>query len=268
MLLPVPFVLPSRQPAWPPMRTTEILGVRVDYAGTRDLEEAIIREVDRGGKEIIAYVNVHAINLAQDDALFREFLNKASVTYCDGEGVRLGARILGTEPPPRTVLTRWIWDLGMLFQEKGIRVFLLGGRAGTVSTAAARFCERFPRLHLVGCHHGYFQKNGPENQAVLLTIKRAAPDVIFVGFGMPAQEMWIEQNFSQLHARVVIPCGGMIDYLSGEAQSAPDWMAQHGLEWLYRLVRDPARLWKRYLVGNPMFVSRVLVQRLRQGRRR
>lgn len=250
------------------MSKVDILGVRVDDVDKKELEKAIIESVEMKRKEVFAYANVHAINLAQTDRSFREFLNTASVVYCDGEGVRVGARILGADPPQRTVLTRWIWELGEVIEERGMSVYLLGGRVGTVAAAANRLSSRYPRLNLVGYHHGYFDRTGHENTEVLNSINRASPNIIFVGFGMPRQELWIEQNFDQLCVNAIIPCGGMIDYLSGEVSPTPQWMSENGLEWLYRLTQDPARLWWRYVVGNPTFILRVLHERIREGRRR
>ena len=249
------------------MSKIDILGVRVDDIGGKELERAIIETVEAKKKEVFAYANVHAINLARTNGSLREFLNRAFIVYCDGEGVRLGARILGADLPPKTALTRWIWDLGGLFEERGISVYLLGGGKGTVAAAGGRLCARYPRLKLAGYHHGYFDRTGPENAGVIDSINRGSPDVIFVGFGMPGQEWWIEQNISQLKVHAIIPCGGMIDYLSGEVPVAPEWMSENGLEWLYRLARDPVRLWWRYLVGNPVFMFRVLRERIMNGRR-
>jgi N-acetylglucosaminyldiphosphoundecaprenol N-acetyl-beta-D-mannosaminyltransferase len=250
------------------MSRVDILGVCVDDITREGLERAIIESVEMKRKEVFAYANVHAINLAQTDRSFREFLNKASVVYCDGEGVRLGARILGHGLPPRTALTRWIWDLGGVFEERGISVYLLGGREGTVAAATNRLYVRYPRLNLVGYHHGYFDRTGHENTVVLDSINNASPNVVFVGFGMPEQERWIDQNFSQLCVNAIIPCGGMIDYLSGEVSVAPRWMSESGLEWLHRLTQDPARLWWRYVVGNPTFMLKIFRERIRERRRR
>ena len=249
------------------MPKVSILGVDVDDVGKAELEGAIIRAVEGKRKEVFAYVNVHAINLARTDQAFRGFLNNAALAYCDGEGVRFGARVLGSELPPRIVLTRWIWDLGELFQEKGFSAYLLGGAPATVTAAAAKFRACYPRLHLAGCHHGYFDREGHENTMVLDSIRSASPNVLFVGFGMPGQERWIERHLNHLCANAIIPCGGMIDYLSGEVPVAPGWMTENGLEWLYRLLRDPARLWSRYVMGNPAFMLRVFRERLLEGRR-
>jgi len=215
---------------------------------------------------MFSYLNVHALNLACVNPRFRNILNNAAVTYCDGEGVRIGARLLGSRLPQRTVLTYWIWDLCALFQEHAVSVYFLGGTDEVVAGAVGLIKERFPRLEIKGSHHGYFRKSGPESDAVVNDVNRAAPDVLFVGFGMPAQEFWIDENRSALRVGAVLPSGSMIDYIAGTRTPAPAWMADHGLEWLFRLLKEPGRLWQRYLVGNPLFLIRVLGQRFLPGR--
>lgn len=250
------------------MSKIDILGVGIDDIDTAGLERAIVNCVRKGGKEVFAYANIHAMNIAGKDARFRGFLNGADTVYCDGEGIRVGGRILGIRLPPRTVLTRWIWDLGALFQEQGISAFLLGGRPRGIVAAATRWHERYSRMKLAGYHHGYFNKSGRENDDVVALINHARPNVLFVGFGMPEQEFWIGRNLAQLHVNAVLPCGGMIDYLSGDVSSAPQWMSAFGLEWFHRLAHDPVRLWRRYLLGNPVFVFNILREFLMRGRTR
>lgn len=251
---------------WLPMANIDILGVCVDDVDKEGLERAIVECVEKGRKEVFAYANINAINIAQWNPEFKESLNTASLVYCDGEGIRIGASVLGKAMSQRTVLTRWIWDLGAVFQERGFSVFMLGGRRETIGVAASRLLDRYPRLKLVGYHHGYFNKAGLENSDVVTLIRRAAPNVLFVGFGMPDQELWIKNNLALLHVNAIIPCGAMIDYLSGEARVAPKWMSDYGMEWLHRLSQDPTRLWRRYLWGIPVFLFRIFLQRLRGER--
>jgi N-acetylglucosaminyldiphosphoundecaprenol N-acetyl-beta-D-mannosaminyltransferase len=248
------------------MAKVSLLDLEIDDIGTADLEDAIVECVKRGRKETFAYANVHAANIAHRDPRFRSVLREADFLYCDGEGIRLGAKILGKKPPQRTVLTRWVWDLGARLQEEGISVYLLGGEVHTVGAAAARWSARFPRLRLLGYHHGYFKRSGPENAAVLGEINRLCPNVLSVGFGMPEQELWIADNARHLQVNAIMPCGGMIDYLSGTVRVAPVWMSRHGMEWLHRFSQDPFRLWRRYLVGNPTFFFRIFRQLLKGGR--
>ncbi len=242
-----------------------ILGVNVDVIDKDGLHEAIGSSVAGHGKDVYAYANIHAINLAQDLPQFKAFLNSAHVVYCDGEGVRLGARLLGFTLPPRVVLTYWAWELCAFCADEGYSVYFLGGHENVIALAADRAARRFPQLKIKGWHNGYFDKQGPENDTVLRCINEAAPDILLVGFGMPMQEEWIGANLSHLESRVILPAGSLFDYMSGTKSIAPEWMANHGLEWMYRLMQEPGRLWKRYLIGNPLFFLRVMLQSIRGG---
>ncbi len=250
------------------MAECRVLGVRIDSIAKKDLEQSLVEAVRSGHRKVFAYVNVHAVNVARNNERFRRFLDSADITYCDGEGVRLGARILGYYLPPRIVLTHWIWDLCNLFEREGISVYFLGGTQEVSSKAVNEVRLRFPRLRIAGAHDGYFSKDGPENNAVLAGIAEARPDVLFVGFGMPLQEYWLEKHGDTLVASAILPCGSMIDYVAGVKRTPPAWMSNHGLEWLHRLLKEPRRLWRRYLIGNPMYLGNILVARLKQGKSR
>jgi N-acetylglucosaminyldiphosphoundecaprenol N-acetyl-beta-D-mannosaminyltransferase len=131
--------------------------------------------------------------------------------------------------------------------------------------AAANLKARYPDLRIVGTHHGYFDKTQgcAENEAVIEQINTVKPNILIVGFGMPLQERWLMENWDRIDANVALTGGAVFDYVSGELRRAPRWMTENGLEWLGRLIIEPRRLWKRYLIGNPIFLWRVLKQRLR-----
>ena len=247
------------------MAECHILGTRLTIINRIQLEQDLLDTVSLKRKHLYAYANIHALNLAEKFPRFQKILNRAHCVYCDGEGVRVGARLLGYVLHPRIVLTYWVWDLLALFQERGISVFFLGGREKVLGEAIRNVHARFPGLKIAGFHHGYFEKNSTASREVVLAIEHVKPDVLFVCFGMPEQEYWIEENFSGLRTHAIIPAGSMIDYVAGAKKPTPGWMANHGLEWLFRLVMEPARLWKRYIIGNPLFIIRVLRQRFSEG---
>lgn len=250
------------------MPKVNILGVHVDVINKNGLHDAIRQAVQGKKKEVLAYVNVHAINLAQRDGRFRDFLNRSAIVYCDGEGVRLGSQILGQQLPPRIVLTYWIWELCELCAREGYSMFFLGGTEETVELAVRNIQSRFKNLKVAGKHHGFFEKWNNESNTVIEMINKAQPDILFVGFGMPLQEHWIEANFSKLNAHAILPAGSMIEYTAGRKSFAPAWMANNGMEWIYRMFQEPGRLWRRYIIGNPAFLFRVLLQYVKQGKQR
>jgi N-acetylglucosaminyldiphosphoundecaprenol N-acetyl-beta-D-mannosaminyltransferase len=250
------------------MPKVDVLGVKVDVLEKAELEYAIGESIRLRRKDVYAYANIHGINIAQKDESFRRFLNESAVVYCDGQGVRLGARILGHRLPARIVLTYWIWELCALCESNGYTLFFLGGTETAVERAVQNISARFPRIRIVGRHHGYFEKKGIENDRIIEMIVKLCPNILFVGFGMPMQEHWIGANIHRLCANAILPAGSMIDYAAGLRATAPSWMAENGLEWLHRLVQEPSRLWKRYVLGNPSFMFRILFQRSQSGKRR
>jgi len=245
-------------------KSTNILGVRVDYLRKTDIHNRIIEIIALNRKAIIGNVNVHAINLAFSDHYYKEIINSCEHVFCDGFGIMLGARILDHKIFERITYADWTWDLVNLCVVHDLTLYLLGGKPGIAEKAASRIFERFPDIRILGFHHGYFDKTheGAENQDVINEINSLNPNILIVGMGMPVQEYWLRENIDSLEINVALTGGAVFDYISGELKRAPVWMTRNGLEWLGRLFIEPKRLWKRYLVGNPIFLWRVFLQRL------
>ena len=181
--------------------------------------------------------------------------------YCDGEGVRLAARLLGHHLSQRMTGADWIYDLCAVCQAQGFSLYFLGGGQGIAAQAAQKLHQQYPRLQVVGAHHGYFDHVGSENDRVVVQINALSPDILLVGFGTPAQEKWIGRNAERLNVPVLWAVGALVDFVAGEVPRAPRWMLDHGLEWLFRFLVEPRRMFGRYLIGNPLFILRVLRQR-------
>lgn len=237
-----------------PLRLAELLAL---------LEGAIVGD----GRLTVFYANVHAANLAQRDAAFRAAYEAADLVFCDGQGLRLGAAILGEPLPERFTPPDWIDALAATCAARGAGLFLLGGRPGVAERAAARLTARHPGLP-TGAHHGYFLGSPADEAAALEAVGAFAPAVLLVGMGMPLQERWVAERRAALAAPVVMTVGALFDYLGDSVPRGPRWLTDNGLEWLCRLYYEPRRLWRRYLLGNPSFMLRVLRARLMQGRGR
>ena len=147
--------------------------------------------------------------------------------------------------------------------EPGSSAPVLGSKAGVADDAKRRLCATRPELKIVGTHDGYFDKdlNAIENKAVIEEINSVAPDVLLVAFGMPLQEKWLAENWASINANVALTGGAAIDYMAGASTRPPRWLTATGFEWLGRMMHEPRRLWKRYLIGNPLFIMRILKQR-------
>jgi N-acetylglucosaminyldiphosphoundecaprenol N-acetyl-beta-D-mannosaminyltransferase len=251
--------------ATPPLPDpVEVLGVPVHPLTVEELHGHIAAIIAGDDRELVLHVNVHGLNLAHRHTWLRDLFRSARIVFCDGAGVMLGARILGNRIPARITYADWMWQLAAFASERGYRLFFLGAREGVADRAAENLRRRYPDLAIVGCHHGYFDTTpqSAENRALLAWIERASAHILVVGFGMPLQERWLLENRSRIAANVSLSGGAVFDYLAGELRRPPAWMHRAGLEWLGRLFIEPRRLAGRYLIGNPVFLARILWQRV------
>lgn len=246
-------------------RRIEILGVGVDLVDVESLQRGILRMCRRTreageGCDPVLNVNSHCLNLAWSRPWLRSALNEASLVFCDGAGVALAARILGLPAPERITYADWMWRLAGFSAREGLTMYLIGARPGVAEEAARKLIHRHPALRIVGAEHGHFDKSAgsSENEAALARIADAAPDILVVGFGMPLQERWISENRRGLGCGVALAGGAAFDYVSGRARRGPPVLTDNGFEWLARLAIEPRRLWRRYVIGNPVFLARVI----------
>jgi len=247
------------------MNSIRLLDLRVDCVTTDEILEHITDVIESGRQELVLNVNIHAFNLAHTDPEFRRILREAPIVFCDGHGVKLGARLVGRSIPEVITYDDFIWPLAALCERRGYRLFLLGGYPGDAEKAREILETAHPDLELAGAHHGFFEKEGPENARMVDLVNRAGTDVLLCSFGMPLQEKWLAANSADLSTAVMLAGGGCIDLLSGRAPRPPRWMADLGLRWLFRLTYEPRKVFRRYLFGNPLFMARVLRQRVRRN---
>jgi N-acetylglucosaminyldiphosphoundecaprenol N-acetyl-beta-D-mannosaminyltransferase len=242
-----------------------VLGVGVDRLSVDGLHAEVARLVRRRGG-IVLNVNAHCLNLCHRNEKLRRFFAGADVVFCDGAGVRLAARMLGGSLPERITYADWLPRLAALAEERGLSLFFLGARPGVAAEAARRLRESHPNLRISGVRHGFFdhRSGSPENGAVVAEINAVRPDILLVGLGMPLQERWLIENHRGLDVGAALTGGAVFDYASGRLRRGPRLLTDNGFEWLARLLVEPRRLWRRYLLGNPLFLARVLAQRLRE----
>ncbi len=241
----------------------DLLGLPVHAVDLDSLFHTVDEMVASGGRFTVTYANVHTVNQALDLPDVAEFVRSVDLVYCDGEGVRLGARALGHRLPPRMTGADWIWDLAGHAAKRGHRIYWVGARPGVAERACQKLTEAAPGLEIVGTHDGYFDHSAAGSAPVISAINRARPDILIVGFGTPLQERWISQVRGRIHAPVVWAVGATADFVSGETRRGPTILHQHGFEWLARLTVEPQRLWKRYLIGNMRYLARVARARTR-----
>lgn len=241
-----------------------ILGAKLSSLSGGELLKVMKHAIESGRRVLIASGNAFSFNLAYEQPWYRQFLNNADYVRIDGDGLRLAARILGHRVPRRSTWADFGWDVGAFCSAHGYRAFLLGGRPGVADAAAARLQDRYPDLQIAGTAHGYLPlgQGAAEEDALIARINASGAHLLIVGLGMPLQERWLTAAQSRLQVPVLMTAGGVFDFVSGRVPRAPRLLRDHGFEWLYRLCIEPRRLWRRYLIGNPVFLARVLRQRM------
>ena len=241
-----------------------LLGIKITPGSIPELNQEISRLLARDRQGVILSANVHSINCCLRLPWLADFYNRADMVYVDGAGIVLGARLLGWRLPPRTTMDDWGWPAATHLAHQGYSLYLLGNPPGVAARAGTRLQEHAPGLRVLGSHHGFFDKTGPENDALVAAINSLAPDVLMVGLGMPMEQQWIMENHARLRVRVIWEVGSAFQLWAGAIPRCPRWLGNLGLNWLFRLLLEPRRLAGRYLWGNLAFLAQILKARYRQ----
>ncbi|HLG14399.1 MAG TPA: WecB/TagA/CpsF family glycosyltransferase [Blastocatellia bacterium] len=240
-----------------------IAGVAVDNLGFDETLERIDALAGEGGPHYMAVVNAAKIVGANRDEELLRVLHGADLVTADGMSVVWASRLLGRPLKERVTGIDLFEKLVGHAAARGLSVFFFGAREDSVRGVAELFGSRHSNLKIAGMRDGYFAES--ESERIAGEINRSGADLLFVALGSPAQEKWIAANIERSGVRFALGVGGSFDHLSGRARRAPRWMQRAGLEWLYRLLSEPRRLWRRYMVGNTLFIWLVVTQLLRRN---
>jgi len=237
------------------MVRSRLLGVDIDSLTSEEFLNRIDEFVRSGAPHQVAYLNADCLNQCWSNRTYRDALSTSELVYADGMGVVWASRLFGHPLPERLNANDLLPAFCVRAEEKEHRIFLLGGEDGIAEKTARELKSQYPRLQIVGYHHGYFTE--VEEPEVIRTIQSSKPDILIVGMGAPKQELWIRKHLKNLGVPVAWGVGGLLDYTAKGLRRAPVWMRKVGMEWLWRLCLEPRRLWKRYLLGNILFTFRV-----------
>jgi N-acetylglucosaminyldiphosphoundecaprenol N-acetyl-beta-D-mannosaminyltransferase len=238
-----------------------MLGVPIDRTPLDVVAGEALDAVERRrGPVVFACANPHSLVTAQSDGEFRRALCRADITVADGAGVVMMARAARITIGPRiTGMDYFFAVLEKLRQRGHGRVFFFGSSPKVLGLIAERFAREYPELTLCGTlSPPYRPWSAEENTVMVATINAAAPDVLWVGMTAPKQEKWVEANRGALGTPVIGSIGAVFDFYAGTYPRAPEWMCRLGLEWVYRLVREPRRMWRRNFISSPKFVGLVI----------
>ena len=228
-----------------------LLGEPMDLVRPEEVLHHVQAWVDEGRTALVANHNLNSLNLIRSNPAMRAFYDRADLVEVDSTPLIWFARSLGLHSRPlhRCTYLDWRDHFWSLADRLGWRVLYLGGEPGVAETAKERLAARYPGADILALD-GYFdaRPGSDGNRAVVERLQAFQPHILFVGMGMPRQEVWIGENLDALPPCVVFSVGAAFDYEAGAQKAAPRWMGRAGLEWLYRLTVDPKRLFRRYCV--------------------
>ena len=230
-----------------------------DGLGQLMLADCLAARENQANPKLVFASNGHAIALAAQDEKFRATLAEADIIHADGQAAVFASRLLTTTPiPERSATTDFIHDAAALAAREGLRFFLLGATDEANVKAAEILRARYSGLKIVGRRHGYFSIS--EEDDICDEINLTKPDVIWAGLSVPLEYEFAVRNRSRLRAGWLVTCGGCFNFVTGDYKRAPVWMQKSGLEWLYRLAREPKRLFWRYALTNPLAIFLLLTR--------
>jgi len=254
------------------MRSLNILGVKVSCVNFQQAMSQIERFIRSQKPHQVITLNPEFVITAQKDKEFKEIINKGDLVVPDGIGIVWASRLMGSPLKERVTGVELVWSLSKLASHKGYSIFFLGGREGVAKQTAFNLKKHYPKLKVAGTESG-----SPYDPTLIPKISSKKPTILFVAFGHPKQEKWIFKYKNRLGIPVMIGVGGAFDFISQRVKRAPVWIQKIGLEWFYRLLKQPSR-WKRQLSliqfafliikeSAIIFVSRVIEKFFKKPRR-
>lgn len=240
----------------------KLLGVHVDALTIEELNSKIKKIVDQASKEIVANHNLHSIYLLKKNSELEKFWKNAYLTHIDGMPLIFWGKFLGYEIDRKHRITYvdLIYPLLEVANNNNWKIFYLGSKPRVAEKAVKKISTIFGNI-LFKTHHGFFDKTtgSKENKEVVSAINSFNPNLLMVGMGMPRQEKWILENFKLLNANVLLNCGACFDYIAGEQKTPPRIFGKLGLEWFYRFLFNPVRLFRRYFI-EPFYLIPYAIQ--------
>ena len=240
-----------------------LLGIPITNLSMSEAVDRIVTLALANDTTQVCFVNADCVNLAVRDAPYKITLQNAELVLADGIGVRLAGQLLNRHIRQNVNGTDLLPLLCSIAASKGLGIYLLGGHPGVAEAAAKWMQQRCPDLRISGTRNGYF--TAEDESAIVNDIRISGAHILLVALGAPKQEEWIADHKSSLNPGVCLGVGGLFDFYSGRIPRAPIWMREIGLEWFYRFLQEPGRMWRRYFLGNAIFLLRVLAERLRNG---
>lgn len=239
-----------------------ILNTTIDVLTMKETIDLVEKYITTKTPLHLMGVNADKINEVNANKLMSEIVNKCGVINADGASVVLASKYLKKPLPKRVAGIDLMMNLVELADQKSYKIFLLGAKEEVVKKTKEKLIQKYPKLNVVGIRNGYFKE--ADWEMVSEQIEKTNPDLVFVGITSPIKEYLIEYLQNRGHKEVFMGVGGSFDVISGNIPRAPLWMQKMNLEWLFRMLHEPKRLFKRYLVGNTKFINAVIHEKFRK----
>lgn len=239
-----------------------ILNTTIDVLTMKETIDLVEKYITTKTPLHLMGVNADKINEVNANKLMSEIVNKCGVINADGASVVLASKYLKKPLPERVAGIDLMMNLVELADQKSYKIFLLGAKEEVVKKTKEKLIQKYPKLNIVGIRNGYFKE--ADWKMVSEQIEKTKPDLVFVGITSPIKEYLIEYLQNKGHKEVFMGVGGSFDVISGNIPRAPLWMQKMNLEWLFRMLQEPNRLFKRYFVGNTKFINAVIHEKIRK----
>jgi exopolysaccharide biosynthesis WecB/TagA/CpsF family protein len=245
----------------------DIFGLRIRNSTLPEASALLVDAASAGVRQRVFFVNAHCVNVAARDKAYLAALNAADLLFADGSGMRMAAKLANIRLRDNVNGTDLFPIVCRDAAAGGVSIALLGARPGVAKRCGENMAHRFPGLQVALTHHGYLAD--VDAAPLIREINSSGAGILFVAMGVPSQELWIRQYANQLRVPVLLGVGALFDFYSGAVSRAPVLIRTMGMEWLYRFLLEPRRMFSRYILGNPLFIGRALMLRaLGRGRLR
>lgn len=236
----------------------DLFGLEICNAYRPAVLDWISRRIQLGHKAIVNFANAHCINVSYRDETYFRVLQQSTLVLPDGSGIRLAMKLHGIDLRENLNGTDLFPELCKLAAREGFSIYLFGAAPGVAAQVESNMTKKIPGLKIAGTHHGYFDEDRVET--VIDEINRSGADILLVAMGIPTQEKWLAKHAHRLNTTINMGVGGLFDFYAERISRAPLWLRKMGMEWTWRLLQEPVRMWRRYILGNPEFVLRSLIE--------
>ncbi|MGL5755348.1 MAG: WecB/TagA/CpsF family glycosyltransferase [Paraclostridium sp.] len=245
------------------MEKVEMFGCEVASITMEETLDEIEKIIDSRILTQHVVINAGKVVLMENDENLRKIVSDCPIINADGQSIVWASKLLGKSLPERVAGIDLMEELIKVSSLKGYGIYFFGAKEEVVTNVIAHYTEKYPTLKICGYRNGYFSDSDIPD--ITREMRESKADILFVAFSSPKKEYWLAENIKDIEIPFCMGVGGSFDVVAGETKRAPYWMQKTGLEWFYRFLQEPKRMWKRYLVGNSKFVLITLREKIRKG---